>query len=341
MAMKDFNEEIIPEIPELDEDLLKKILAREIVIFVGNGVSRLGGVPSWKGLAHAFLKKWHEQTDTKLNFDAYQKLKTDKSDPLELLTMCESALGRDALLQELPGLLRANKEGIIRQIYGYLRDFRAGYITTNYDSFLEDTPVTDDQLGNKEADFRYKLQQNKIPLSLKRASLEDNLDFHTDKIVYLHGKVSAHKDGAGDNPIILTLSDYLEHYHKGGRGRAFLEKIEQKTFLFVGLGLKEFEIIEHIKPPIGSINKHFILLAMLAYEAEIKKHYEEYYKKLNIKLIPYNISRKGYIQLKFVLESWSQKIRLARLAEYDKLYRGQKTEEDLQKIKELNYASLE
>lgn len=342
------NHSTIPELPEIPPVLRDKLLEGEVIIFVGNGVSRIGGVLSWKELAHAFLEDWYNDEKYQLSYDAYRKLKMEKNDPLELLTICEGVLGKKYLLQHLSNKLlqkinQENKnENKLKEIYGYIRDLRAGYITTNYDSFLEDASPTLDLLSEKEMEYMKQLRYI-LPSRLNIADLNDSLNEHINKIVYLHGKIEQ-QSAQLDNKVILTLGDYLEHYHKDENrqnGRGFLEHLAKKTFLFIGLGLKEFEIIQHINPPTNSAGLHYLLLGMSNSEADLEEQYRKYYKVLHIQPIPYNISYNGYDQLMYVLKNWSEQIRRSRISKYQKLIKSAQDAENVRLIMELQNAPFE
>lgn len=329
--------EFIPDLHK-HKELLSQILDGNVIIFVGNGISRLAGVPSWKELAHMYLEDWRENNNTDLSYDAYEKLKREKTDPLELLTICAGKIGKDTLkkklFDKLNNSLRKEDKGKIKRIYGYIRDFHAGYITTNYDNYLEtSTPasaITSEDPKTPDIDTSQKLT---------RVGLEDNLKDITDKIVYLHGKAIKPNTPYEDrvhNDIILTLEDYLIHYKDDeGLGKKFLKNIfENHVFLFIGFGLKEFEIIQHIKRPDNN-HSHYILLGASDYEYSIKEQYEKYYRILNITPIFYNISQKGYHQLEDVLREWSATIRSAKEERIKEFKLSEKNIENLKAIKGL------
>ena len=325
-------------IPDIHPKLFSAILDGNVVVFVGNGVSRLVGVPSWQELAYMFLDDWFACENTDLSYDAYEKLKLAKTDPLELLTICAGKIGKDKLKKQLfdklQGKLTEKNIEKIREIYKYIRDFRAGYITTNYDDFLETSIPSSNMLSNQEN----KLDKN-VSDSLTRVGLNDSLQCIKNKIVYLHGKAvkpGSHCEDSIPNKIILTLEDYLEHYKdKEGLGKEFLSHIfAEHVFLFIGFGLREFEIIQHIQRPDIS-HTHYILLGASDYEYPILEQYKKYYSLLNITPIFYNMSKKGYHQLESVLAKWSLDIRTARKERLNELKCSQKNIENLRHIRSL------
>ena len=328
---------LIPDIRKQGE-LLPQILEGNVIVFVGNGVSRLAGVPSWRELALTYLKDWLKAGN--LSYDAYDKLKREKS-PLQLLTICAGKLGKEELKKQLYGRLTehikedSEEEKRILRIYGYIRDFHAGYVTTNYDHYLEKShPTRDVENVSEESAYSQNLSDK-----LTRLNLDDDMEMHQDRIVYLHGKAidpKAGDDGEICNNIILTLEDYLEHYKDdGGRGKYFLGNVfEKHIFLFIGFGLTEMEIIQHIKRPDNSYG-HYILLGVSDYEYDIREQYEDYYRILNITPIFYSISKKGYDQLEEVLQKWSLDIRAARREQEEKLRSAEKDINNLRQMKEV------
>lgn len=327
--------EKIPFQPEIPPELLDKILMGEVVVFVGSGVSRLFGVPSWKGLALKYLDDCKN-----LSYDVYEKLKREKTDPLELLTICADILGTDVvkkqLKEKLEGKLNDKEKECLLRIYGYIRDLKVGYITTNYDSFLENALLTIDDISGKEKE-NLQIVDPENTGELNQVGLDNKLEIPVGKIVYLHGKAmnpGEQQRGGIVNNIILTLEDYLEHYKDDGKGKNFLKQIfDKNTFLFIGLGLKEFEIIQHIQKPANNMN-HYLLLGVSSYECNMLTGYTRYYKILNIEPVFYNISEKGYLQLEDVLRNWSNKVRIARVKNYEGIIKSQKDIQNLKRIQE-------
>ncbi|MBR3632754.1 MAG: SIR2 family protein [Elusimicrobiaceae bacterium] len=328
-------------IPAIPSELLSQFLNDNVIVFVGNGISRLAGVPSWRELALRYLENWFEKGN--LSYDAYNKLK-DESDPLTLLTICAGKLGKDELKNELYARLTqfikqdSEEEKKILRIYRYIRDFHAGYITTNYDDYLEmSTPTSEiEDLQGIEFLQPYKINLQK---TLNRLGLNDKMEKARDSIVYLHGKASklgvVEKD-AVRNDIILTLEDYLEHYKDDdGLGKTFLSNVfANHVFLFIGFGLKEFEIIQHIRRPDNS-HSHYILLGVSDYEYDISDQYRNYYSILNITPVFYSTSQKGYAQLEDVLREWSLNIRTARMERLKNLQNAEQKAKNLENIRRL------
>ncbi len=336
----------IPYIPKIPQDLLDKITDGEVIVFVGSGVSMLCNVPSWGELALKYLEDW--RSNGNLSYDAYEKLKKEEKNPLKLLSICNGAEGvgdlRNTLEGKLKNKLNKDDEIKIKEIYGYIRDFNANYITTNYDDFLEKAELTgNEKLKKQENEYRLKLKMSALTM-LNQLGLDSDLTNVSESIVYLHGKASGPKAGI-KNEIIITLEDYLKHYRdsKDGEpknGKDFLKSIFRKaTFLFIGLGLNEFEIIQHINPPLEGAS-HYLLLGASDYEKCVLEQYNNYYKILNIKPIFFNMSKKGHHQLEDVLRAWSIKIGKERFAFYKRRVGQQKDYENLQKIQELKDGSF-
>lgn len=327
-------------VPDIDLDLLERLLRGEVVIFVGNGVSRLGGVPSWGDLATSFWKDCFDQRF--VNFTTYNRLKNELKDPLELLSICSEKLGAVYLAEKLKEKLSVvdkNREKL-NKIYGYIRDFQAGYVTTNYDSGLEEAHLTQDDLSQDEETLRDKFKE--IPKRLTRADLNDSFKDHKNKIAYLHGSAISPLQPGFENKIILTLPDYIRHYREKqpGNGKFFLENLFKKTCLFIGYGLKEQEILQHLVTP-GEPVTHYLLQGMFGYEQCILKEYERFYKSIHVKLIPYNLSEKGYAQLEDVLRSWSRMFRQAKIDYYKQRIQRDEDAKNLCLIQEQNNEAFE
>lgn len=331
----DLEDSSIKFIPDIDHDLLAGLLRGEVVIFVGNGVSRLGGVPSWDDLATSFWKDCFDQGF--VNFATYNRLKNELKDPLELLSICSEKLGSAYLATELKNKLYIpdEKRKKLNKIYGYIRDFQAGYVTTNYDSGLEDAQLTQEDISQDEETLRDKLKE--IPKRLTRVELNNSFKDHKNKIAYLHGSASLPTEHGIENKIILTLPDYIRHYREKqpGNGKCFLENLFKKTCLFIGYGLKEQEILQHLVTP-GEPVTHYLLQGLFSDEQCILKEYERFYQSIHVKLIPYNLSERGYAQLEEVLQSWSRTFRQAKIDYYKKRIQRDEDAKNLCLIQEQN-----
>jgi len=301
------------ENPIIPPELMSLIQDGEIIIFIGNGVSRLAEVPSWDKLALKYLHKY-KSVSPQLTYDAFEKLKATK--PLRLLSICIKRLGFN--IAQLAEFLQVSKdkEKQALKIYGYIKDFKTGYITTNYDPFMMDAIYTPDDLRNKELELLKFI--NKKEDALIEVGFDDAMIRPQNKILYLHGKAfSKGNTGINDMLPILTQADYMQHYREKGTGRIFLRDVFKQAVLFIGVGMDEFEILEHIQPPSTINGTHYILHGFSEYEKCIIPDFRDYYKDLKIQLIPFNKSRNGYHQLEHVLREWSTTIRHERIRKFE------------------------
>lgn len=314
-------------IPELPQELLEEIASdnSNVIVFIGSGVSRIGNIPSWKGLALKYLNDWYNSSDGSLSFDMYEQIKN--KGPLEILTMCSChpSFKINTLDDKLTKHLSTEDRSLLEKTYGYLQDFQTGYITTNYDNYLLQ-PYKKNQ--DEEA---LCLKLNKKLEQIQEVSFDEFIKNQKNRVVFLHGSLKS----KFQEPI-LTLKDYLEHYREYGSGRNFLKKIFlNKSIFFIGLGFTEFEIIQHIQPPPEATFKNYLLLGISEYEKSTKEQYEKYYEILNIIPIFYNKTQKGYKQIVDILEKWSTQIIQKRIEKYNEMIESKENEKNLQKLKGL------
>ncbi len=99
-------------------------------------------------------------------------------------------------------------------------------------------------------------------------------------------------------------------YENGSKPAVLLKDIFDKTVLFIGYGLDEFEILEFMISKSSKVPKrelkHFMLYPMFKEEANLFRFHEKYYSDLGIKLIPYPIGEHGYKQLAAVIKNWAE-----------------------------------
>lgn len=116
--------------------------------------------------------------------------------------------------------------------------------------------------------------------------------------------------GSIDEPasLIFTVEQYFTRY-KDKEFIKFLESLFTKTVLFVGYGLGEFELLEHMYKNITlSENHYFYLGGYYTHEKRLCDFEQMYFDQMKVKLIPYSKDKKGFKQLPIVIEEWVKQI---------------------------------
>jgi NAD-dependent SIR2 family protein deacetylase len=288
----------IPEIPEIPEFVKNAASVGRLVIFIGAGVSRLLGYPSWKELADKYSYYLHLKG--KLNYLELENLK--KLVARKLLSICYQ-LDDNKNIQELlkPSLNEENKEfaDIYKDIYSL--NHRVIFITTNFDKELDNAYEEEKKRGTLNYPAS-EIVSDPIKISGKVS------DYANGTIIHLHGSLGS--------KMILTIEDYFTHYQEEKIQEFLRDLFTNYTVLFIGYGLEEYEILEFLihKSHLPKLNnrrkeereiKHCLLYPMFSWQKSLLKFYRLYYENFNIELVPYNIDKKGYYQLYEVIKNWT------------------------------------
>ena len=290
----------IPSIPNLlKEELLRD--GNNVVVFFGNGISRLAGVISWEKMGIELLKFLLK--DEKITCKNYRILR--KKNTIEQISIFNEKMKfvcpddyKKKIIYYIKDLLKPKEEQKFKNIYRYLSNLNASkYVTTNYLTGFD---------KNEIKTMTYSTEFN-VENPTEYSKPKDDKK-QKEKIYYLHGTLDVIKnvDDCYDN-LVLTLPQYLQQYKKDSKINNFLNYIfSEKTVLFVGLGFQEYEIIQHlVPPPQNKQNRHYWLKPYVAGEETLQKEYEEMYKNLSINIVWYNIRKEEYIVLADILEKWS------------------------------------
>lgn len=309
-------EELLP-IPHVPPGLREAALRGILIPFIGAGVSRIAGCPSWPDLADGALrflvgqgKFSHSQLDQIKNLNPRVKLS------IALGLSEEYAIPMDFRSLLHPSGRMDDAKG--RQLYGSLSKFGKTFITTNYDEWLDKElafpalSVEPNPDPPAPAAFKPRRVVHRVQ-DLTAANLNQ-----PNTVIHLHGSL------LDPDNMILTTQDYVRHYAndrllgdpaKENRVLTFLEYLfNHKTMLFLGYGLEELEILEYVIIKARRIRgdkhceaKHYLLQGFFSHENELMRSLKRYYlNECGIQLIPYLRDQKDWDQLLDVLGEFAR-----------------------------------
>ena len=299
----------IKEEPSVPPEILEAASSGKLVLFIGAGVSRIIGCPSWEDLA---LKQLEDLRKKKaINYHEYENLKS--LDSRKLLSICRNIYKENNRKPpSMESLLKGNKKLIKKyKIYDALYSFNSIYITTNYDNYLDEIikkPIPESEIKiNSKDESQISLNKEKIKGKVfyqKEDILISNLE--NGNLIHFHGSMNDEKN------LIMTIVEYMNHYKYDDKPACLLQEVfKNYTVLFVGYGLEEYEIIEFMVSKSSEAKneiRHYMLYPMFEKNNNLLKFHQEYYGELGIRLIPYSIDKRGYEQLAVVIKKWAKKI---------------------------------
>ena len=283
-----------PEVPTEIKDAAESGM---LVVFIGAGISRLVGCPSWDEFANQVLDKLTPQY---LNYHEKSLIEAIH-DPRKRLSIARSIEKRNKDPVDYKDLLKG--DGSEDSIYKHINNFRCTFVTTNYDLLIEPNM---DKLRDENFWRFYKCKD----------LANDKLDGQGN-VIHLHGCVK--------NPenMVIATKDYLEHYSDKGVQEFLHHLFKNKIVLFLGYGLEEFEILEYIfkygdiKESVKSTreNRFFMLQGFFSTEKSfynILKHY--YMDSFYVELIGFKKDKKNHKQQIDILKNWVNKLIFEPLA---------------------------
>jgi hypothetical protein len=277
-------------------EILNAGLNGDLVLFVGAGASMLLGLPSWGGLAAKAMEDL--RSAGYLDYSSMEQLLyLDPKKQLSIARLLSIANGHDLKLERH---LLGFSEG--DSIYKAINDIGCSCITTNYDELLAPR-------FNASSDG-----STTPPQVLRVYKREELLAKHLNRpgtVVHLHGAVSDPKT------MIVSTKDYLEHYDHP-KVQEFLDELfHKKVVLFLGYGLEEAEILEHIlrrgRVSSSRERRRFALQGFFRSQAPLYDNLHRYYEtSFGVHLLGFERDRENFRCLERILKSWVSTIEVRK-----------------------------
>lgn len=281
----------------------------ELVVFVGAGASKLCGSPDWRGFANQVVDMIERAKE--LTFLEAEQLRA-MGDSRRTLSIAMDIAQEKGVFIDFDGILHpraADVPGL--ELYGLLAELRPVFVTTNYDKWLD---MEFPEVAKAESTPLDGAEPTKGPATrttyFRREHLTSEKLAERGAVIHLHGSYLE------QSSMVVSLRDYIEHY-ADERVKTFLNHMFRNyTVLFVGYGLGELEILEHIvrsnEAASGGDEKeprHFILYAHRSSEAVQSSFIERFFRRqCGVKVIPYCIDAAGFGELVSVFKSWSSQL---------------------------------
>ncbi|ENM5888869.1 SIR2 family protein [Vibrio mimicus] len=284
--------DLLKTLPPVPDEIIEAAKDGRLVLFVGAGASMMVGMPSWGGLAGAALNSLVESGC--INYSELEQLK--KLDPKKQLSIADFISQEKGTPLDLSQHLKARWSS---SIYPNINSIKATCVTTNYDHELSPQPLED-------------ASEKETKASVVRKSGVENLQAADLKVpgtvIHLHGDM--------DNPdtMIVTTRDYLAHYDEIKVQHFLSELFRDYVVVFIGYGLEETEILEHILRRSGvkdndNERQRFLLQPFFKNEQSLYERLKVYHQKsFGVHLIGYARDEKDYRQLEDVIEQWALKL---------------------------------
>ena len=287
-------------IPQIPSEVTQAAREANVVIFVGAGVSRLVGCPSWDQLADASLRQLAKQS--LITFAEVQQLSNLPAK--QRLSISHEVSSAKSIPLNWGNLIEPDNSSNSK-VYEYLNSIGCVYVTTNYDRCL-------DSISGKTMTGRPSSEEDTVDKSERELvcwpnQLNWSLLRKPGTVIHLHGSIHEPQS------MIMTTPQYLKHYENEHVQEFLKQLFDRYIVLFLGYGLEEWEVLEHIlrkgKNEVGKQRKRFMLQGFYSHQEKTFSHLFNYYKKsFGVHLIHFSLDYMEYAQLEKIMEDWARNL---------------------------------
>ena len=269
------------------------------------------GSPSWSGFAEGLIKQVINKGG--INYSIYQQI--SHLDHKKQLSIMRSLAQSLSISIDYEKILQP-RESAGSSIYDSLLKIGCTYVTTNYDKYLDTKHRTKLKAGTDISNESHKEKTDSIVC--RPDEFDINLLGEKGAVIHLHGSL------IDEDTMIITTPDYLRHYINE-KVILFLEELFKRyTVLFVGYGLEEAEILEHILRKGLSTQlqerRRFWLFGCYSHEQQVISLLEKYYtESFGVHLVPFNMDQEQYAQLDLLIKDWSKRIEVGEASPSDEV----------------------
>lgn len=236
----------------------QRVINGEASLFLGSGVSRDSGYPSWSGLLHP----------------CFEELRLDVNEPVDLYSVAQYYANRygDAVLrQRFSDEINRNSKS--NELLERLLDISYNSIwTTNYDKLIEQS------LKNRFIDCNPISHDKSLPSISKGTRIN---------VYKMNGDIS------DPSNMVVTKRDYEQYRQKHPLFLTFLKKeLVANTFLFAGYSFADSQVLDclnSLNQFLGENGNHHYAFMLVDDKVTRQTQYffEDLHKRYNIKCLPF------------------------------------------------------
>lgn len=276
------------------DKLIKALSKPDTILFIGSGVSSDADLPSWSDLLTLF-SEYCENLDKEVAA-ANEAISNGKYEfAAGLLDDQITTTERVEFFQTLEAFKHAVPQEIHKLILSFGLDC---YITTNYDTLIEDSIIQEHPDKNVDVVLSHDIK--------KLAHIQTNTA--TNFVYKFHGDI------ANPESIVFTPNDYADLIHNNDIVKETLKTLmKSREVVMIGVGLNDRDvdlILEELKVLYdGNVDGIYALVG------DINESTCQFYKKnKGIDVISYNISDDGsHTNLLYLLDELYEKVSSSQL----------------------------